>query len=176
VVASISVVEDLCGESDDSSFVDPVDRAIIVETQGGLPLVSKPYHAVAIKLGLSAEVVMERIRAMQRSGAIRRIGAIPNHFALGYKANGMAVWDVVDEQVDALGHQIGRLDFVSHCYRRPRYLPEWPYNFFVMVHGQSHPEVEKKIEEISHILGADCRANDVLYSTRILKKTGIRLK
>ncbi len=176
MAAKILAIECLRSESDDSHSIDPVDRALIIETQGGLPLVSKPYHAVARKLGLSAEVVMERIRAMQRSGAIRRIGAVPNHYALGYKANGMAVWDVLDEKVDALGHRIGCLDFVSHCYRRPRYLPEWPYNLFVMVHGRSYPEVEKMIEEIGRILGVDCRASDVLYSTRILKKTGVRLK
>ncbi|MEE8387550.1 MAG: hypothetical protein V3R65_03160 [Acidiferrobacterales bacterium] len=176
MAAKILALEYLHGDRDGKHAIDPVDRALIIETQGGLPLVSKPYHAVAKKLGLSAEVVMERIRAMQRSGAIRRIGAIPNHYALGYKANGMAVWDVVDKQVDVLGYKIGQLDFVSHCYRRPRYLPDWPYNLFVMVHSRSRPEVEQKIEAIGRILGADCRESEVLYSTRVLKKTGVRLK
>ncbi|MFV1997606.1 MAG: Lrp/AsnC family transcriptional regulator [Acidiferrobacterales bacterium] len=174
--AKIPALKALYNEPDDSFSMDPIDRAIIVETQGGLPLVPEPYHAVATKLGLPVEIVMKRFRAMQRSGAIRRIGAIPNHYALGYKANGMAVWDVVDDRVDVLGHRIGCLDFVSHCYRRPRYLPEWPYNLFVMVHGQGRPEVEQKIKEIGRLLGSDCRASDVLFSTRILKKTGVRLK
>lgn len=176
MAAKILALEYLHGDPDGKHAIDPVDRALIIETQGGLPLVSKPYHAVAKKLGLSAEVVMERIRAMQRSGAIRRIGAIPNHYALGYKANGMAVWDIADERVDVLGYKIGHLDFVSHCYRRPRYLPEWPYNLFVMVHGKSHSEVEQKIKKIGRILGADCRESEVLYSTRVLKKTGVRLR
>jgi DNA-binding Lrp family transcriptional regulator len=107
---------------------------------------------------------------------IRRIAAVPNHYAIGYTANGMSVWDVPDEQVDALGQQVGALAFVSHCYRRSRHLPDWPYNLFAMVHGRSREEVEDKVRLIAGVLGDACRARDVLYSTRMLKKTGLRLK
>jgi DNA-binding Lrp family transcriptional regulator len=71
---------------------------------------------------------------------------------------------------------VGRLDFVSHCYRRPRRLPEWPYNLFAMVHGRSREEVEAKRAVIAELVGPACRAHDVLYSSRILKKTGLRLQ
>ena len=64
---------------------------------------------------------------------------------------------------------------MSHCYRRPRHLPDWPYNLFAMVHGRSRAEVEEKVKHIAGVLGAACRAHEVLYSTRILKKTGLRL-
>ena len=37
-------------------------------------------------------------------------------------------------------------------------------------------EVEVKRAEIAALLGDACRASDILYSTRILKKTGLRLK
>jgi DNA-binding Lrp family transcriptional regulator len=106
---------------------------------------------------------------------IRRIGAVPNHYALGYKANGMTVWDVPDEKVDELGERVGALDFVSHCYRRPRHLPEWPYNFFAMVHGHDKPEVEAQVHRIAELLGDADRGHDILFSTRILKKTGLRI-
>ena len=113
--------------------------------------------------------------AMLEAGVIRRNGAVPNHYALGLSANGMSVWDVVDEAVDELGPRIGALDFVSHCYRRPRHLPIWPYNLFAMVHGRSRDEVTEKVEAIAGLLGAAARAHDVLYSTRLLKKTGLRI-
>lgn len=118
---------------------------------------------------------MDRLRAMEAAKAIRRIGAVPNHYALGYKANGMTVWDVDDEAVDELGERIGRLDFVSHCYRRPRRLPQWPYNLFAMVHGHDRREVLGYVARISRILGQACRHHDILYSSRILKKTGLRI-
>jgi siroheme decarboxylase len=155
--------------------IDDIDRALIVATQGGLPLVPRPYHAIAEQLGLSADEVMQRLRGLLASGVIRRIGAVPNHYAIGWTANGMTVWDVADDQVDELGAKIGALDFVTHCYRRPRALPAWPYNLFAMVHGASRDECSAKAAEIRALLGAACRASDILYSTKILKKTGLRL-
>jgi DNA-binding Lrp family transcriptional regulator len=155
--------------------IDDIDRALIVATQSGLPLVARPYHAIAEQLGLSAEEVMRRLKVMLESGVIRRIGAVPNHYAIGWTANGMTVWDVADEQVDELGARIGALDFVTHCYRRPRALPAWPYNLFAMVHGASREECTAKAGEIASLLGDTCRARDILYSTRILKKSGLRI-
>ncbi|HET9699888.1 MAG TPA: AsnC family transcriptional regulator [Burkholderiales bacterium] len=158
----------------DPASLDETDRRIVVATQGGLPLVPRPYHAVAERLGLPAEEVMARLRRMLEQGIIRRIGAVPNHYAIGYRANGMSVWDVPDEAVDTLGARVGALEFVSHCYRRPRRLPDWPYNLFAMVHGRSREEVEAKVARIAVLLGDADRAHEVLYSTRILKKTGLR--
>ena len=157
------------------SVIDELDRRIIQATQEGLPLVPRPYHQVAEQLGVSAQEVMERMNRMLESGVIRRIGAVPNHYALGYKANGMTVWDVPDQRIDELGATVGDLDFVSHCYQRPRYLPEWPYNFFAMVHGRDHAEVEEKTRRIAELLGDADRGHEILYSTRILKKTGLRI-
>ena len=134
----------------------------------------RPYHAVAEALGVAPELVLARIQAMLESGAIRRIGVVPNHYRLGYAANGMSVWDVDDDRVYELGERVGALASVSHCYRRPRRPPAWRYNLFAMVHGRSRDEVEDRVEEIARILGAAARARDVLYSTRILKKTGLR--
>jgi DNA-binding Lrp family transcriptional regulator len=155
--------------------MDECDRRLVVATQAGLPLVARPYHALAQQLGLTPEEVMGRLRAMVDRGVIRRIGAVPNHYALGYTANGMSVWDVADERVDALGARVGALEFVTHCYRRPRRLPDWPYNLFAMIHGRSRAEVEAKARQIQSILGDACRDCDVLYSSRILKKSGLRI-
>ncbi len=155
--------------------IDDLDRALIVATQTGLPLVARPYHALAETLGISASEVMRRLQSLLERGVIRRIGAVPNHYAIGWTANGMSVWDVDDACVDQLGAQVGALDFVTHCYRRPRALPAWPYNLFAMVHGSSREECAAKAEQIRQILGAACRQNDMLYSTQILKKSGLRI-
>lgn len=155
--------------------LDAVDRRLVRATQAGLPLVPRPYHAIADDLGLDVEEVKARFESLLAAGAIRRIGAVPNHYALGYTANGMTVWDLADQRIDELGEQVGRLEFVSHCYRRPRRLPTWPYNLFAMVHGRSRDEVEAKVAVIATLVGSACRAHDVLYSTQILKKTGLRL-
>ena len=158
-----------------SVVLDAVDRALVIATQGGLPLVARPYHRLAVELGIAPEEIMARLTRMLESGVIRRIGAVPNHYAIGYTANGMSVWDVADERIDELGLRVGALDFVTHCYHRPRSLPAWPYNLFAMVHGGSRGEVLAKVAAIAEILGCDCRAHEVLFSTGILKKTGLRI-
>ena len=75
-----------------------------------------------------------------------------------------------------LGTMVGALPEVTHCYRRPRHLPQWPYNLFAMVHGATREEVQAQAEHIAALLGAHCRGHDILFSTRILKKTGLRLR
>jgi DNA-binding Lrp family transcriptional regulator len=82
---------------------------------------------------------------------------------------------VADARVDELGERVGQLDSVSHCYQRPRHLPDWPYNFFAMVHGHDRAEVERKADQIAALLGDACSGHEILYSTRILKKTGLRI-
>lgn len=156
-------------------LIDDVDRRLIVASQSGLPLCAMPYHALAEALGLAPDDVMARFRRMLAVGVIRRIGAVPNHYRIGYLANGMSVWDVPDEKVIEAGAEVGALDFVSHCYQRPRHLPAWPYNLFAMVHGRSRREVEDKVAAIARLLDGTSRSHKVLFSTRILKKTGLRL-
>ena len=156
--------------------LDDFDRALIAATQGGLPLVPRPYDAVGERLGVSGQQVRERLAQMLESGLIRRIGDVPNHYRLGFTANGMSVWDVDDALVNQLGERIGQLPGVSHCYRRPRRLPSWPYNLFAMLHGRTRAEVEQQAVQLRELLGSACRGHDILYSTAILKKTGLRLR
>ncbi len=155
--------------------MDETDRKIIKATQEGLPLVAAPYEAVGDEIGLSGDEVRQRLNAMLKAGVIRRIGAVPNHYALGYTANGMSTWDVPDEKVKEIGEKIGALDFVSHCYERPRHQPIWNYNLFAMVHGKDKETCMKRVEMIARMLGEDDRGHEVLFSSKILKKTGLRI-
>ncbi|WP_029134671.1 AsnC family transcriptional regulator [Sedimenticola selenatireducens] len=158
-----------------STTLDDLDRRIIVATQSGLPLVPEPFAAISTQVGSTSEEVMRRFQRMLENGIIRRIGAVPNHYTLGFKGNGMTVWDIPDDKIGHYGKLIGNLDFVSHAYQRPRHQPEWNYNLFAMVHGKDRQEVEQKVEKIAELLGDDNRGHEILYSSRILKKTGLRL-
>jgi len=153
-----------------------IERQLIAATQHGLPLLERPFEAVGAVVGLSEDEVIEQLAQMRARGLIRRIAAVPNHYRLGYVANGMTVWDIDDAQVDELGARIAAQPGVSHCYRRPRHLPAWPYNLFAMLHGRSRAEVAQQAEALRALLGPACRGSDILYSTAILKKTGLRIK
>ena len=155
--------------------MNELDQAIVRATQQGLALTPRPYERAAQAAGVSEAELMGRLAEMLADRRIRRIGAVPNHYALGYAANAMSVWDVDDDAVDAAGRAVGALAFVTHCYRRPRRLPGWRYNLFAMVHGASRADTEPRLEHIRRLLGPALRAADVLYSVRILKKTGLRI-
>ncbi|MCC7548319.1 MAG: AsnC family transcriptional regulator [Burkholderiales bacterium] len=161
--------------AESAPVLDAADRALVRATQAGLPLTPRPYHTVGERLGMDGEEVIVRLQRMHTLGIVRRVAAVPNHYALGYTANGMSVWDVCDARIDALGTRVGELPFVSHCYRRPRHLPDWPYNLFAMVHARTREEIAAQVAQIRALLGEACREHDVLYSTRILKKTGLRI-
>lgn len=156
--------------------LSPDDRRLISVCQSGLPLEPKPYAAIADILSTTEADVMERLTTLKARGVIRRIGIAPNHYKLGMTANGMTVWDVDDKAAEDLGPLIGAMDDVTHCYLRPRARPIWPYNLFAMVHGTDRQQVEVKRDRIAELLGDACRGCDILYSTAILKKTGLRLR
>jgi DNA-binding Lrp family transcriptional regulator len=153
---------------------EALEQRLIELTQAGLPLVPHPYHQLAEQLGVGAETVMAAFRAMQARGVVRRIAAVPNHYRLGFRGNGMSVWDIPDAEVREVGREIGALDWVSHCYIRPRALPDWPYNLFAMVHGRDRDAVHEQVERIAAMLDGRARCHDVLFSTEVLKKTGFR--
>ena len=155
--------------------LEELDRQLVLLTQEGLPLVKEPYKALAEKLNVDHELIKQRFQHMLTTGRIRRIAAVPNHYKLGFKANGMSVWEVPEDKIKELGKKVGALDFVSHCYHRPKHSPHWNYNLFAMVHGKDRSETDEQVEQISQLLGDDDLGHQVLFSTRILKKTGLRL-
>ena len=150
------------------------DQALVSATAGGLPLVPEPYAAVAKVLGVSGNRVRQGLAALLARGGIRRIGAVPNHYRLGLRGNGMTVWDIEDEAVDRLGAAVAALEGVSHCYRRPRRLPLWPYNLFAMLHGRDRDEVRAAADKVAALVAGHCRGHDILFSQAVLKKTGLR--
>jgi DNA-binding Lrp family transcriptional regulator len=151
------------------------ERQLLLAIQDGLPLVSEPYREVGKRLGMSEERVMGLVRSMLAEGKIKRLGAVPNHYVLGIRANGMAVWDVPDDRVSEIGPRLGQMPEVTHCYRRPRRPPDWLYNLFAMVHGYTREEVLTSVERIARELGLEQYPHDVIFSTRLLKKRGTRV-
>ena len=148
------------------------DRALIKAVEHGLPITSRPYAEIAKSLNITEQDVISRLQQLFDKGAIKRYGVVVRHKELGYTANGMVVWDVPDSRVEELGMCIGNYDCVTLSYRRPRRLPEWPYNLFTMVHGSNREEVTKKVEEIAQSCGLQDINHTILFSTRRFKQRG----
>ncbi len=157
----------------------PAERDLVVEIQDGLPTTETPYRDVADALETEVSWVLETVERFRREGKIRRVGVVPNHYALGYTENGMTVWNVPDGLVEEVGQAVASLEFVTHCYERPRHEGVWPYNFFAMTHGRSEAESAARVERVREVMAEHWDVGDgdwdTLFSTSILKKTGIRL-
>ena len=152
-----------------------IEKEIIRLTQAGLPLTKQPYLEIARQLGVTESEVLDCIQTMKNNNIIRRIAAVPNHYKIGYVANGMSVWNIPDKKIPDYGNQIGQLDFVSHCYQRPRHPQVWDYNLFAMIHAHNRAEVHQLAKRIADLLGDDNLGYEILFSKRILKKTGLRI-
>ena len=157
----------------------PEERDLVVEIQGGLPITETPYADVAAAIDADVEWVVETIKRFNVEGKVRRVGVIPNHYALGYTENGMTVWDVPEEVLPEVGPAVASLEFVTHCYERPRHAGVWEYNFFAMTHGRTEAESERRVQQVKETMNEYWDVGeddwDTLFSTRILKKTGIRM-
>jgi DNA-binding Lrp family transcriptional regulator len=154
--------------------LQPEERRLVAALQSGLPLVRSPYAAVAAAAGLAEDEVLATLERWIEERTVRRFGVILRHRELGYCANAMAVWDVADEQTDALGVSLARRRDVTLCYRRGRALPEWRYNLFCMIHGRYRESVLRRLAELEDECGLADFDSAVLFSRRRFKQCGAR--
>lgn len=149
-------------------------EALKAAIQDGLPLTAHPYAILADTLNLSESAIIEQMDVWLKEGYIKRLGLVVRHHAVGYRANAMVVWNVPDHQVDALGEQLRNHPAITLCYRRPRRLPDWPYNLFCMIHGKDRALVLQQIEQIIQQFSLQNIHHAVLFSNRQFKQTGGR--
>ena len=150
------------------------ERRVMSAVQDGLPLVSRPYEAIGRACGLSEEEVLRTLKGLIARGIVTRFGVIVRHRALGYRANAMVVWDVPDDIASRVGAKFAGLPYVTLAYRRPRRMPDWPYNLFCMIHGRDRAMVESLIEEAARAADVADIPRAVLFSQRCFKQRGAR--
>ncbi len=140
--------------------------------QDGLPLTATPYRSLALQLDFPEPLVKAQIQQWTDDGYIKRLGLVVRHHAVGYRANAMVVWDVNDEQVDAIGAQLRQAEAVTLCYRRRRQPPHWPYNLYCMIHGKNRDQVLEQLDGIIHQYSLHDIPRSVLFSNQQFKQTG----
>jgi DNA-binding Lrp family transcriptional regulator len=145
----------------------PREIEIILTVQGDVSIEAHPFAAPARKLGMEGGELVEALADLQRQGYLRRFAGILRHREAGFAANGMAVWNVPDEDVRAVGEAMATYTAISHCYERPRY-DDWPYNLFTMIHARSTTECEAFVAQLAETHGT--RDYALLYSTTEYKK------
>ena len=149
----------------------PANVAIVKCIQEDLPLVPRPFGVWAESLKMREPELLAIVSDWVRQGFIRRFAAVLNHREVGFRANGMVVWNCPQDRIDAIGAIVASYPEVSHCYSRPAY-QDWPYNLYAMVHGRTREECRSIAQRLAEATGL-CNFR-ILFSTREYKK--IRLK
>jgi DNA-binding Lrp family transcriptional regulator len=150
---------------------DKIDKLLIKEIQGDIPLTQDPYGDIAKRIGCSKDEILKRLENYSTRGIIKRIGAILNHRDSGYTENGMFTAVVPEEQIEIAGKKLTSLLNITHCYERKCY-PEWPYNFYAMIHGKNKEEVEAIVNNFVNEMGI--KDYQILYSIEEFKKTSMK--
>jgi DNA-binding Lrp family transcriptional regulator len=148
------------------------DKAVIRELQEDLDIVPRPFDDMAQRLRMSVEEFLTKAQEFQRTGVMRRFGAVLRHHRVGFRANGMGCWVVSLERIEEVGSIAASFSAVSHCYQRPAYPPDWPYNLFTMIHGKNKEEVEGVAAAIAERTGIEDYV--ILYSTKEYKKERVK--
>jgi DNA-binding Lrp family transcriptional regulator len=150
--------------------VGPRDAQYFRALQTPLPLSERPFDELARGIEASGDELIDFARR-HLGGAIRRYVGTLRHRKLGVKENGLVVWRVSEDAVQAAGERLARAPEVSHCYARNP-VPNFPYTLYSMVHGPSR----ESCYEIARALSRETGLGDyaVLFSEREFRKQRLR--
>lgn len=146
------------------------DRRCFRALQTPLPITSRPFESLADEVGVGVDDLLA-FGQRHLGGAIRRYVGTLRHRKLGVRANGMAVWQVPEAEIETVGRQLAAAPEVSHCYAR-NVIEGFPYSVYSMIHGPDEDTCRNLARELSERVGVADYA--VLFSTREFKKTRLR--
>ena len=152
-------------------MLDDTDKKIIAVMQGEFPLVEEPYQELAQQAGVSEEELLRRLALYQANGQLRKMGTVLRHRAVGYEANALCAWTVESGRLEEVSRIMTREKAVSHCYARAN-APDWPYNFYTMIHAQTKEECQKIAEKLAR--QTNLGVFTMLYSTKEWKKASMK--
>jgi len=131
------------------SRVDETDRKLLNIIQTDFPLSPRPFQELALKLGISEEEVLRRIRALKESGIIRRIGGSFDSRKLGFFST-LCAAKVPPESLERFNEVINSYPGVTHNYQRNH-----DYNVWFTFIGESEEKVEETLREMAERAGIE---------------------
>ncbi|MFP4031011.1 MAG: Lrp/AsnC family transcriptional regulator [Desulfococcaceae bacterium] len=148
-----------------------LEKKVIAAVQGDIPVVERPFEAIARRIGASEDEVIDTLQSLRDRGVLRRFGATLKHQRSGYKANAMMAWRIPEDRIERVGETVAGFSEVTHCYRRDP-AGDWPYNLYSMIHARD----EAGCFEIARRMSAAVGETDykLLFSRRELKKTSMQ--
>lgn len=104
--------------------LDALDAALINRLQGELPLVPRPFDAVAQELGCSESELLERLHRLLGEGTLTRFGPLFQIERAGGRFV-LAALQVPQDRYEAVTALVNAHPEVAHNYRREHLLNMW---------------------------------------------------
>ena len=104
--------------------MDAIDKKILNAIQSNFPINPKPYHELGKELHLSADEVLERVKALKAAGIIRRIGGNFYSHRLSYTST-LCAARVPKEKIQRFVEVVNRYAGVTHNYLRKHDFNVW---------------------------------------------------
>lgn len=104
--------------------LDDADRRIVNRLQDGLPLVERPYAAVAAELDLSEGELLYRLERLLEDGVLSRFGPMYHAERLGGGLT-LAALEVPEADYERVTAAVNAFPEVAHNYRREHRLNMW---------------------------------------------------
>ncbi len=127
--------------------LDDIDKRLIDDLQKEVPLVERPFQAIAEQLGLTESEVIERIQRLLDEGILSRFGPMFHAEKLGGGLT-LAAIKVSDEDFVRVTEQVNSFSQVAHNYERDHELNMW----FVLA-TECPSEIDAIISDIEVLTG-----------------------
>ena len=124
--------------------MDDVGRNLLDEFQRDLPLTARPYQAMADRLGVSEDEVIETLAQLREEGVLSRVGAIFKPNTVGHST--LAAMSVPADQLEEIAAMVSEFDAVNHNYEREHRL-----NLWFVVAAPDRLDVDRVITKIEHM-------------------------
>ena len=132
--------------------MDTTDRRLLDRLQASLPLVARPFAAVADELGLSEEEVLERVRALSERGLIRRIGPVLDPQKVG-RVGVLAAMAVPAERIEEVAATVSACERVTHNYERTTLHGDCPCNLWFTLTATSQEALAEAVHAVAEATG-----------------------
>ena len=133
---------DACGDTP----LGELERRLIDAFQRDMPLVARPYGAVADNLGCSEQAVLEALGGLLADGAVSRVGPVfaPNRAG----ASTLAAMAVPDGRLEDVAALVNEYSEVNHNYER-----EHHYSLWFVVTATDRARVDEVLADIGRRTG-----------------------
>lgn len=141
--------------------MDELDKTILNRIQTRFPLTSRPYEAIARKVGATESDVLKRVTRLKELGIIRRIGGNFVPGKVGFVST-LCAAQVPDEKLALFTRTVNTYPGVTHNYLRDN-----PFNVWFTFIAPSMDVIQDNLSQIARKTGVDRILN--LPATHVFK-------